>query len=277
MLSSNAHVYCRISSFGQSAISLDVQEQVARRMIESNNLNVISVSKEVISGYKKTSKKLAELLNERDINIVVYSVDRFSRNVINGSRLAKDLLTCGHILYFIRENLKITDSRGKNWYTFMKYLGHAEQESKAISDRVKSVRSYLKDKGYFVGSKAPFGYKKYKLPNGRNVLKPDPAAKNIYNFVLDCKTAGTPVAKLQEDLKLCGADSVDEYPIELSDDSEELSDSLDDKNIADLMNEYSVPGSPYSKSQVSKIVNEFHLEDSSEDNIITGKKRKRKC
>lgn len=278
MQGNKAHVYCRISSFGQSTISLDMQEQVAKKVTESYKLNVVSVSKEVISGYKKVSKKLEKLLEEKDITIVIYSVDRFSRNLVNGVKLARDLLKCGHTIHFIRENLKIEHPRGKNWYTFIKYLEHAEHESRAISDRVKSVKSYLKDKGYFVGSKAPFGYKKQKLPNGRNVLITDTNATNIYKFVIDCKTAGTPVAKLHEDLKMCGVSDIDAYPIELSDDSDELSDSLDNKNIANLLNEYSVTGSPFSKAQVSKILNtdleNFHLETISEQDI-TGKKRRR--
>jgi DNA invertase Pin-like site-specific DNA recombinase len=255
-----------------------MQEQVAKKVTESYKLKVVSVSKEVISGYKKVSKKLVKLLDEKDINIIIYSVDRFSRNLVNGVKLARDLLKCGHTIYFIRENLKIESPRGKAWYTFIKYLEHAEHESKAISDRVKSVKSYLKEKGYFVGSKAPFGYKKQKLPNGRNVLVTDENANNIYKFIIDCKTAGTPVAKLHEDLKLCGVSDIDDNPIELSDDSEELNDSLDDKNIANLLNEYSVTGSPFSKAQVSKILNadleNFHLETKLEQSI-TCKKRKR--
>jgi DNA invertase Pin-like site-specific DNA recombinase len=251
-MSANVYAYCRISTFKPGSASLDAQEAEIKAVAEKLGWQIRGIDKEVLSGYSQESDRLKLYLKRRNAKILIYAVDRFSRNYETGKALAEKLLKCKHELFFVREKLSVKEVGSPKWNIFMKYLEIAEMESKMISERTMSAKKYLKMQGYFTESKAPFGYKKRKLTNGRSKLEVDPYADSVLKFIEDCKTEGISVRKLNDSLRNCDVDMSGDV-IVLEDGKKTLETGLRYENIAELLNDYDVNGGPYSANKVARI------------------------
>jgi DNA invertase Pin-like site-specific DNA recombinase len=257
-----AYVFCRVST-GRGC-SLDYQEDKIKSVLAQLNWNIRETIKCTGSAYNEVPARLNELSGLKGKKIVFYCVDRFSRNYTNGVILAKKFISNKNELYFVTEKLKLATSCGPEWETFCTYLRAAETESDKISARVSASKKYLESKGYFTGAKAPFGYKKVKLENGKSRLVSDPNADNLLQFIDECKSEGTPVSKLNNTLAKCGANTK-KYPLFIDEGTKVLETDLRYDNIADILNDYEVPGGPWTKSKISRIYKNYSVTNLSDD------------
>ncbi len=262
-----SYVFCRVST-GRGC-SLDYQEAKIREVTESLKWNIKETIKYVGSAYNETPEPLIRLSKLKNKKIVFYCVDRFSRNYLKGFALATEFLKNKNELYFIVEKLKVTRDAGDEWEAFCKYLTYAEAESKKIAKRVTDSKEYLKSKGYFTESAAPFGYKKIKLANGRAKLAIDPSANKVLQFIDECKSPGTSLKQLNKTLAECGGDTKRD-PILLDEGTKKLETDLRYENIAELLEDYEISGSPWTASKVSRIYKNHSVQSMAADfNIKT--------
>jgi DNA invertase Pin-like site-specific DNA recombinase len=199
----NTTVYCRISSVGQlSGFSLDVQLDECKRALVANNISDAVVVQEVHSAYEEIPPLLQELIRKRKHRMVFYAVDRFSRNVIKGIESAQTLINNKCVLIFIRERLMVDSTNGKEWLKLVQLLTQAEAESKAISNRVKSVVAYLKRSGYHTSGRVPFGFSVSPdaiIPK-RKRLHPNHQESDVMKFITLCRTKGATIDSINQAL-----------------------------------------------------------------------------
>ncbi len=245
--------FCRVS-VGRGC-SLDYQEIQIRKASEVPGTTIKEIIKYVGSAYKEVPDVLLQMsstLSGR--KIIFYCVDRFSRNYNHGTQLAKDFLKNQNELYFVVENLLVSKTDNVEWDKFCKLLADAETESQKISRRVIDAKEYLTSQGYFMGSSAPFGYKKIKLPNGYSKLEVDPSTDQIIQFINECRTPGVSIKRLNDTLASCNGDTKN-HPIVLDENTDVLETDLRFENIATLLNDYKINGMPWSATKVSRIYN----------------------
>lgn len=177
-------IYCRISCIGQNtynkSISLQAQEQMCLKFAHENKICVKFIYKEVHSVFKKTSKSLTELIKQnKNIQIIFSSVDRYSRNLTIGLSLANKAIENNNKLIFIQEKLICKDK--SDLLKLRQYLVNSENESKSISSRVKRSRAFLINNGMFPGGLIPYGY----YVKDKKLIQ-DTYELNIINFIKYC-------------------------------------------------------------------------------------------
>jgi DNA invertase Pin-like site-specific DNA recombinase len=261
-----SYICCRISK-NTGGCSLDYQEKMIREFIqndkENNIKNVIRITS---SAYKKIPTELEKLKEIRNGRFVFYAIDRFARNSVFGKKLAEEYFANGNILYFIREDLLIDKAYGKNWKSFCQKLLFAEQESINIGRRIKDAKLYLKNQGFFTGSKIPTGFKKRKLDNGRSILEKEDNYTDIKKFIIACKSPGSKISIINKLLKKCMHDNnIDDTPLVLSSKGNKLITDLTYKNISDILNEYNINGGSWTLNKVVKIHNDVSPDTSNFD------------
>lgn len=148
-------IYTRISSAQQ--ISLEQQEQACKSFIMNKNYQVRDVIQEVSSArYIKDLKNLKKIIrNNHGITIVVYSIDRFCRNTVDGIQILKTMVEKNIKLLAVKDNIDFTTAAGR--HAFRQRLSAAEFESDLIGERVQRAINFKKQNNHYFG-KAKFGY-----------------------------------------------------------------------------------------------------------------------
>jgi hypothetical protein len=169
----SAIIYTRCStqkqnSFIQNSASLDIQKNKCEEFCTENKYNIKETISEICSARTmKNQKKLLELINEnRNINLIIFDVSRFSRNLFDGTELIKKCYERKIIIHSIKENI-VTNNK-ENIYKFINALILSQNESDTISYRVKESFNYKRKIGSYIG-KSPYGYKLEK--NDKNITK----------------------------------------------------------------------------------------------------------
>lgn len=146
-------IYCRVSSKEQNN---DSQVFMCNKFCEEKGLNVLKVFTE--TGCARDIEKLDSLMDIlyefKNVNLVVYSVDRLCRNAEQGKLLYASLESkninvvsiTDSSLYSSFEKFSVS---GEVWYSGMLYAQH---ESDLISQRIKRSVLFRKAKGDHIGN-----------------------------------------------------------------------------------------------------------------------------
>jgi DNA invertase Pin-like site-specific DNA recombinase len=151
----NAIIYCRISSDTQN---FESQQYSCEEYCKRNNLNIISIYHETGSARSINNLQLLQeiITDNVDINLVVYSVDRLTRN-IQDAELIYDAFNSRNInVWSITEEVNFFDPRNKHLWDIR--VKEAARESELISQRVKRSIDFRRFKGDYIGN-AAYGYK----------------------------------------------------------------------------------------------------------------------
>ena len=152
----NAVIYCRISSDKQS---LHIQEMKCIEYANANKYKVVQIVKETSSARNFDKMiKLKELLDSiNNMDIIVYSLDRFCRNTLDMLNILKELNRNNINIISISDNINMSTASGK--HAFWQRISAAELESDLISERVNRNIEYKKSMGHIFGI-APYGFSK---------------------------------------------------------------------------------------------------------------------
>lgn len=171
-LSPKAVIYARCSTKSQNKNnreSLEIQTNTCTNFCSSKDFNVINIVTEICSARTVNKQKnLTNLINTHtNINLIVYDVSRFSRNIIDGLKLLEICIKNNIKLYSVKENICI--SCMSDLYFITPFLTAAQAESDSISFRVTQAIAYKKSQGGY------FGKKKY----GFNIVEENGLRKQI--------------------------------------------------------------------------------------------------
>jgi DNA invertase Pin-like site-specific DNA recombinase len=141
MNTDNTIIYTRVSTKSQS---LENQEKECLEYCKKNNLNVIEIIREVHSArYFNKLRQLNNILEEHEnINLVIYSCDRFSRSMRDAYQLIDRLKQSKINLISISDMIDLSTASGR--HNFRVRISLAEFEGDILSERVK--REYKHNK-----------------------------------------------------------------------------------------------------------------------------------
>ncbi len=187
-------IYMRKSIYSDKSDSVDNQQRMCRDYVEFNFKNCIK-SFEIYSDEGFTGgnmnrpglKRLLEDIKDRIIDaIVVYQLDRLSRNVRDFSNIYT-LLEENNIMFIsVKENIDTTTPIGRAMMYVTMVFAQVEREN--ISARVADNLLCLAKKGLWVGGNPPYGYKRERIEINGKIhvsIAIDPEAAKYDEWIFD--------------------------------------------------------------------------------------------
>jgi DNA invertase Pin-like site-specific DNA recombinase len=184
-------IYIRVSSNEQN---VDAQKYACEEYCFNNRLYIKGVHTEKISAFKGSKQKeLQDLLNTySNVNLIVFSIDRFSRSSVNAESYINIMNAKNINLISVKDKINLNTAFGK--HEFRKLISIAQYESELISERVKNSVKYRKENGIHMG-KVPYGYSKF----NKKLVKDNEEQTVIKFIVRNSKKDSTP-AKITKEL-----------------------------------------------------------------------------
>lgn len=155
-------VYLRVSTAAQNNLDNGNQGLITQNIdilnfCIANSLIVSYTVEDICSAYSKCPDNLNNLINKiKNVPILVYSVNRFSRNIDNAESMINKLHKNNSYVYSVTEKI---DSRNK---LFMELVKSGQKESELHSTKMLSAIKRIKLQNGYLGP-APFGYKKVRI------------------------------------------------------------------------------------------------------------------
>lgn len=245
----NKHVviYIRASTKEQG---IDAQKYICEEFCFNNRLYIDNIIIEKCSAYKNNKQVLLDNFiknnSNTNINIVVASADRFSRNIKKADELVKIMNEKNINLISVKENITLSTAFGK--HEFRKLINASQYESELIAERVKNSVIYRKANNIHMG-KAPYGYatfngKLVKNNNEQKIIKF--ISMNVCRETTTHKLS-TNLLNLLKDINSENANNFVPIVITLEDDhyeyrelnsSEKFKPTM--KTISEILNEYNI-------------------------------------
>lgn len=186
----NAVIYARFSSSSQREASIDEQVQVCREYSQKHECHIVDVySDSAISG--KTDdrpalrKLLADSTKKKFSIVVVYSIDRFGRDLVQTLLNEKRLNENGVTLLSATENFT-NDPSGRFFRNIM--MSYAQFYSDELSAKIRRGMDYNAERFMYNGGGIPLGYR---INSERHFeIDPDtaPAVQMIFQMYADGST-----------------------------------------------------------------------------------------
>ena len=192
-------IYTRFSSSSQREASSEEQEKICREYAERNGYEVFKVySDKALTGKNDDRPMFQKLLRDCSMNVfdavLVYSIDRFGRNLIqtleNANKIEKDN---GKLLISVTENFE-NNSSGRFFRNIM--MSYAQFYSDELSDKIKRGMDYNAERCMSTGGGVALGLRIGK--DKHYEIDPDtaPIVQKIFEMYADGKTSTEIIAHL---------------------------------------------------------------------------------
>src|SRR5918993_3646178 len=180
-----ALIYTRVSSEEQAreGVSLDAQLTECRRYAVQHSWMLGPEFQDVLSGKRDDRPAYQVLLAEvrrlraegQSVVVVVFRLDRLGRRILERVRCREELKTLGVPVHTVREGGEVSDLVANILASV------AEEESRALGERVAAAKQHLTGNGWFITGQEPWGYRmRPATPDERaqgspmTVLEPNP-------------------------------------------------------------------------------------------------------
>lgn len=160
-------LYTRVSTEKQDREGASPRQQQAacEQYASAHDLQIVRVLQDVVSGRKESTDRpglneaLAMLKRGEADGVLVWNLDRFSRNLVDALRLARDYFGEGqpHRLFSATEDVNYHTPEGR--LTLHLKLSVAEYEADKTRQRIRANKSYYASIGAYCGGPPPYGYK----------------------------------------------------------------------------------------------------------------------
>lgn len=169
---------CSTEEQSRKGNSLETQRTVCESHPRTNNLKQVATFEEVVSSFKNARRGIIEKVFYKCkarpglVDFVLYQkVDRYFRNTETAWRWIKRFKEIGVEINFIEQWIEYNAGGGRLMLNLR--LGIAEEESFNTSRRTRQNLNAIKERGYYIGTRPPRGFRKEVLPNYRKTLRPD--------------------------------------------------------------------------------------------------------
>ena len=157
--------YARVSSDSDGQLnSFSAQVNYYQRLIEKNSEWELAeiYADEAVSGVSLDKRDdfgrmLDDCQKGKIDRIITKSTSRFARNTLDAIRTIRELKDMGVTVYFEKENLDTATLTSENLLTL--YSLFAQEESMSISKNCKKGNRMRMEKGIYVSSNPPYGYR----------------------------------------------------------------------------------------------------------------------
>jgi DNA invertase Pin-like site-specific DNA recombinase len=192
----NAFIYARSSRTND--ISIDTQRKACLQYAAINKLELLSFGYQ--SDNNISARNMNNLKHELGFwqehipdgsNIIIYSIDRLSRNLIKGMQYLDEMAARGIRIHFVTHELVFhsgISAAGRSM--IQQELQSAEKFSNIASEKVRTTMARLRREGNVFG-RAPYGYKHTKIGNIRKRTFDNKEQQNIrkikeqYKYIMD--------------------------------------------------------------------------------------------
>ena len=194
--------YARYSSSAQRAESIEGQRRICAQYAQQHDLSIVcEYTDEAMTGKNDKRPAFQRMIKDAERGrfdaLVVYSVDRFARNLYDSAIYEHRLETAGVVIHYATQ--AFGDSpESVILYATMK--GYAEYYSKNLAIQVKRGMTENALKCRWNGA-VPLGYRK--RPD--MMLEPDPVTAPYVRFVFENYAAGVPLTDIVRRLNADGA------------------------------------------------------------------------
>ena len=194
--------YTRISTTEQiDNSSLKVQRDTIKSYCKSRGWNLVEVYEDVSSGGNVNRPGFQELERKLDENgfdfVVVRSIDRLSRSIIDGSSFVEKLFSKGKYLVSVNESIDTSTVQGKMIYNLLLVVSQNERDT--IKERLSSGRNELLKSGKLPSSYV-FGYKRDDDGNFIIIDHESQIVKDLYDLYVEHESLG----RVEKELKSRG-------------------------------------------------------------------------
>jgi site-specific DNA recombinase len=171
--------YIRVSSDTQADnASLPAQREAILAYCKSERLQLFNIFEDVQSGEDASSRSglqfaLSSLYAGLADCLLVYRLDRFSRNVLDSESLKEQLKAAGKRLITVGEEIDFESEDGEMMYQFRSAF--AEYERRVIRDRCVMGQDRKRAQGGYHAGTPPFGWKAV----GRELVLNEPEQETI--------------------------------------------------------------------------------------------------
>lgn len=198
----NVVIYARFSSSSQREASIEEQVKICREYANKNKHAVIKIySDNAISGKTDDRPQLQKLLADSSRlmfqGVLVYSIDRFGRDLTQTLLNEKKLNDNGVILLSVTENFT-DDASGRFFRNLM--MAHAQYYSDELSAKIRRGMDYNAERCLFNGGGIPLGYK---INNDRR-FEVDPDTAPIVRLIFEMYADGKTITEITKHLNAQG-------------------------------------------------------------------------
>lgn len=198
--------YIRVSTTMQAndGSSLDNQKDKIVAYAKANGLELSEIiSDEGISAYRGSKRngydKIMDMIKDKEVdNIIVYSLSRFSRNIISTLQAVEMMNKSSVAFHSISEKIDTSSPQGKFFLTIISAL--AQMESEMTSVRIKDVKAH--NKGLMKRYSKPV----YGFHNGQEMV-PNKAELPVVQFMFHAKRKGESLHGIANQLNKMGVRS----------------------------------------------------------------------
>lgn len=233
-------LYLRVSSPEQHT---HIQKQQCIEYVKANNYKLIDIIEEKKSGYKNNENRflytfIQNLKNTNNFDtLLIYSYDRFSRNLIDGLEMINALENKNIVVESVIDNIDYSTPFGRKM--LVEKFAICQYESDLISFRVKKSCEFKRTFGLYVGN-CPFGKKIDPIKKTRLINNEE--EQKIITFIKKAKRGGSTSEELTNIIKSI---------VEIEDD--------DVVGWYDKDNNLVNPARPMTNSDIAGILNDFNV------------------
>jgi site-specific DNA recombinase len=184
--------YTRISTTEQiDNSSLKVQRDSIRSYCKSRGWNLVEIYEDVSSGGNVNRPGFQELERNLDENgfdfVVVRSICRLSRSIIDGSSFVEKLFSKGKYLVSVNESIDTSTVQGKMIYNLLLVVSQNERDT--IKERLSSGRTELLKSGKLPSSYV-YGYKRNDVGDFTLIEEESQIVQEMYDLYVQYESLG---------------------------------------------------------------------------------------
>lgn len=177
----NAIIYTRVSTTDKQEVSLDLQLEKCRLACKLNNYTIVGEYEDRESGKsfnRPELKKILAMIESRQIEVlVIYKLDRLSRNVSDMSQLVSMMNKKNVQLVSISEQIDTSSISGRLFLNILCSMAEFERES--IANRITESLQHRKNQGKKYTRITPYG----KLLRGRKYVNCHNEQKTLQEII----------------------------------------------------------------------------------------------
>lgn len=249
-------IYCRVSNLRDSSFSFISQEEECKKYCQENKLKVKYIYKEHNSGHGKQKVLDNLILTNKEINLIIYDITRFSRSKVYGEKLLKTCKKRNINIHFVRDKIVYTpndSNEEESIYKIITGLKNSNNEWNSIRDRIITSINIRRKHGMCLGN-APFGFDKIDkmlVPNNNfNAIRLIIHLRNGIKSIHEIRQILNKVGKNPKMLSF-----FDENNKEITLFSQAL--TLDFKTITKILNDFLVCDKHWINSNVTMLYNKY--------------------
>lgn len=198
----NVAIYARFSSSAQREASIEEQIKVCKDYASRNNYVVVNVySDSALTGKNDNRPALQKLLSDSSKQlfeaVLVYSIDRFGRNLAQSLQNENKLSENGIILLSATENFT-SNSAGRFFRNLM--MAHAQYYSDELSEKIKRGMDYNAEKCLCTGGNIALGF----VVDQDKHFQIDPSTAPIVQKIFEMYADGKTVTEITTHLNSLG-------------------------------------------------------------------------